>query len=479
MKRSRGPADTTGLSRDFPSLLLDDLVRRDGRVARLQTHPALPVGGERTKRAALGRDASPVLRAQSVQRRRPIEQRREIEIRILLEQRHAEPARDAHDHPAAGIGQRQRNRLAVQREAVHAAGHAVSRQHRGARPREVIPKQIHHDDLIEPHARPSSEHADLLQWPDPGRADRGDRVLPCGPGPGIAGDGKRGGSRTFRARQIRPKLERVSRVLQRHRLSLQQIELPARIRAEPRIVMVKRLFQVAGRQDPQAAAPRPAEAPGGRRGAAAPDREESGPIRARLDRRKLAAVGVVRHAVRGSLQRYDRTLDGLPRVTIDDTAGHADRRYQTTCGKDGERRDRDRRAQQSVPAAAGHEIDHIPPVHPGRVVIRSPSSCPSRRSGSPSSAPASAASPPRVALRQAGFDVRRLRAGAGAHRSRRRDQHGAQRGARCSIASAWATGSTARPCGPPARTSGAGRTAARCSARRSTRAAKSSTARRI
>src|SRR6185369_8851019 len=87
-----------------------------------------------------------------------------------------------------------------------------------------------------------------------------------------------------------------------------------------------------------------AAAPGGRRGAAAPDREESGPIRARLDRRKLAAVGVVRHAVRGSLQRYDRTLDGLPRLTIDDTAGHADRRYKTTCGKEGECRDRDRRA---------------------------------------------------------------------------------------------------------------------------------------
>ena len=68
---------------------------------------------------------------------------------------------------------------------MHAAGHAVSRQHRGARPREVIPKQIHHDDLIEPHARPSSEHADLLQWPDLGRADRIDRALPCGPGPRI------------------------------------------------------------------------------------------------------------------------------------------------------------------------------------------------------------------------------------------------------------------------------------------------------
>jgi hypothetical protein len=55
----------------LPFALLDDLVRRDGRVARLQTHPALPVGGERTKRAVLGRDASPVLRAQSVQRAPP------------------------------------------------------------------------------------------------------------------------------------------------------------------------------------------------------------------------------------------------------------------------------------------------------------------------------------------------------------------------------------------------------------------------
>ena len=228
---------TRRVSAETSFALLDDLVGR-WPCCPPPDPPSPPVGGERTKRAALGRDASPVLRAQLVQRRRPIEQRRKIEIGILLEQRHAEPARDAHDHPAAGIGQRQRNRLPssakpctlpVTRSAP--APRAAARSDPEADPprrpdRTACP-------AVERTRRPSPVAG-------PGRADRGDRVPPCGPGPGIAGDGKRGGSRTFGARQIRPKLERVSRVLQRHRLSLQQIELPARIRAEPRIVMVKR-----------------------------------------------------------------------------------------------------------------------------------------------------------------------------------------------------------------------------------------------